>query len=278
MKKAGNIHDKVVIDFGREWNKFDQNLSDSKELREMFLAYFSIFPWDKISNRSVGFDLGCGSGRWAKFVAPKVGTLYCIDPSKEALKVAQENLTSFNNCVFNQASVDSMPLDDDSVDFGYSLGVLHHIPDTEAGIKMCVTKLKKEAPFLLYLYYAFDNKPWWYRMIWKFSDIVRLIISRMPFTLKYVTSQMIAIFIYLPLARIAKYGELIGLNVDAFPLSYYRNRLFYTMRTDALDRFGTRLEKRFTKDQIKQMMEKAGLIHIKFSNKAPYWCAIGYKD
>lgn len=115
-------------------------------------------------------------------------------------------------------------------------------------------------------------------MIWKFSDIVRLIISRMPFTLKYVTSQMIAIFIYLPLARIAKYGELIGLNVDAFPLSYYRNRLFYTMRTDALDRFGTRLEKRFTKDQIKQMMEKAGLIHIKFSNKAPYWCAIGYKD
>jgi hypothetical protein len=49
------------------------------------------------------------------------------------------------------------------------------------------------------------------------------------------------------------------------------------MRTDALDRFGTRLERRFTADQIKDMMEKAGLNRIKFSDSAPYWCAVGYK-
>ena len=37
------------------------------------------------------------------------------------------------------------------------------------------------------------------------------------------------------------------------------------MRTDARDRFGTPLEQRFTKSEIKKMMEEAGLEKIKFS-------------
>ena len=64
------------------------------------------------------------------------------------------------------------------------------------------------------------------------------------------------------------------MNLD-LPLSYYKDKSFYVMRTDALDRFGTRLEQRFTKNQIQKMMEVAGLRHIVFSNDVPYWCAVG---
>lgn len=71
--------------------------------------------------------------------------------------------------------------------------------------------------------------------------------------------------------------ENVGLKVDAIPLSFYRHRSFYVMRTDALDRFGTKLEKRFTKTEISLMMERAGLENIVFSENAPYWCAVGYK-
>ena len=49
------------------------------------------------------------------------------------------------------------------------------------------------------------------------------------------------------------------------------------MQTDALDRFGTRLEKRYTKKETLTMMETAGLENIKFSESEPYWCAVGYK-
>jgi hypothetical protein len=49
------------------------------------------------------------------------------------------------------------------------------------------------------------------------------------------------------------------------------------MRTDALDRFGTRLEQRFTRPEITQMMENAGLENIRFSDGLPYWTAIGWK-
>ena len=50
------------------------------------------------------------------------------------------------------------------------------------------------------------------------------------------------------------------------------------MRTDALDRFGTRLEQRFTRNKIDEMMRAAGLERIIFSEAEPYWCAVGFKN
>ena len=69
---------------------------------------------------------------------------------------------------------------------------------------------------------------------------------------------------------------MMGGKVADVPLSAYRNRSFYSMRTDALDRFGTRAEKRFTREQIRSMMESAGLERIAFS-EVPHWCAVGYR-
>ena len=48
------------------------------------------------------------------------------------------------------------------------------------------------------------------------------------------------------------------MNVGNIPLSAYRTKSFYTMRTDSLDRFGTRLEHRFTKEKIEAMMRSMG--------------------
>jgi ubiquinone/menaquinone biosynthesis C-methylase UbiE len=243
----------------------------------LFDEYFSVFPWKKISKESTGFDLGCGTGRWAKSVAPKVKKLICIDPSS-ALDIAKKNLSNFDNCVFDSATVDEMPMQDNSMDFGYSLGVLHHVPDTALGIKQCVKKLKIGAPLLLYLYYRFDNRPWWFRLIWFVTDLLRRIVSKMPYKLRYVTSQIISIIVYLPLARFALFLEKLNFNVSNFPLSSYKNLSFYTMRTDALDRFGTRLEQRFTRNEIKNMMQNAGLENIEFSNSKPFWVAVGNKS
>ena len=270
--------DKNTVDgFGDEWSRFDQLDLPQAEQQLLFDEYFSVFPWKKISKESTGFDLGCGTGRWAKSVAPKVKKLICIDPSS-ALDIAKKNLSNFDNCVFDSATVDEMPMQDNSMDFGYSLGVLHHVPDTALGIKQCVKKLKTGAPLLLYLYYRFDNRPWWFRLIWFVTDLLRRIVSKMPYKLRYVTSQIISIIVYLPLARFALFLEKLNFNVSNFPLSSYKNLSFYTMRTDALDRFGTRLEQRFTRNEIKNMMQNAGLENIEFSNSKPFWVAVGNKS
>lgn len=271
-----NVDKTTVEGFGDEWERFDQSALSLEESFMMFEGYFSIFPWEILKPDAVGFDLGCGSGRWAKLVAPRVGKLHCIDPSS-AINIARRNLKENLNCEFHHSGVDSMPLLDESMDFGYSLGVLHHVPDTQQAMSDCVRKLKPGAPFLLYLYYAFDNRPFWFRVVWKLSDIIRIGISRLPYSIRYPISQIIAGLVYFPLAKIAYSLEKLRVDVNNIPLSAYRHNSFYTMRTDALDRFGTRLEHRFSKKEINKMMDLAGLEDIVFSNKAPYWCALGIR-
>jgi hypothetical protein len=151
------------------------------------------------------------------------------------------------------------------------------VPDTAAGIAACVRKLKKGAPFLVYLYYRFDNRPAWFRRLWEASELGRSIVSSLPLPARYAVSQAIAAGVYYPLSRTARALERAGMSVGHFPLAAYRSASFYTMRTDALDRFGTRLEQRFTRDEIRKMLEDAGLERVTFSDQVPYWCAVGFR-
>jgi ubiquinone/menaquinone biosynthesis C-methylase UbiE len=270
-----NIDAATVAGFGKEWNHFDQTKMVGTSYESAFAAYFSIFKFDELPANAEGFDLGCGSGRWAARVAPLVGHLHCIDPAEEALNVARQRLANVSNVSFHLASASAIPLSDGSQDFGYSLGVLHHIPDTARALADAVRKVKPGAPFLLYIYYRMENRPIWFRAIWRVTDSVRLVVSRSPFRFRTAVTSVIAALIYWPLARIANVAERAGYNPSNIPLSSYRNMNFYTMRTDALDRFGTRLEQRFSRVEIEQMMRGAGLTDIQFRNSEPYWVACG---
>jgi len=272
-----NIDHKVVSDFAAQWSTFDQTHLRLRESREIFDSYFHIFPWHQLPAGATGFDLGCGSGRWARLAADRVNTLYCIDPSG-AIAVAKKNLEGYPNCRLIQASADAIPLRDGSLDFGYAIGVLHHVPDTQAAIRACAAKLKPGAPLLLYLYYAFDNKPLWFKSIWYVADFLRRMISTFPKRSKYWVTGIVAFFIYYPCARAALLVERFGGNVSNVPLAQYRNRSLYVMRTDAYDRFSTRLEHRFTREQITAMLRASGLRDIQFSERPPYWCVLAYKN
>lgn len=273
-----NIDDDVVQDFGAEWSKFDQAALSEGEWQALFSAYFAVFPWDLLPVGAVGMDIGCGSGRWARGVAPKVGRLLVVDPAARALEVARRNLAPFGNVSFFHAGVDSLPVPNASLDFAYSLGVLHHVPDTSEAIRSIAEKLKPGAPFLIYLYYALDNRPGWFRRVWQASNVVRRVISSLPRHLKHPVCELIAALIYWPLARLARLVERLGGTPHHMPLSAYRHLSFYTMRTDALDRFGTRLEQRFTRDQIQAMLERSGFRDIRFHDGEPYWCAVGVRQ
>jgi len=272
-----NIHASAVESFGAEWAAFDQSSLTETELRGLFDRYFAIFPWEALPPNAEGFDMGCGTGRWARLVAGRVGRLHCIDPSS-AIDVAKRNLAEVGNVTFERASLGDHSLALASQDFGYSLGVLHHVPDTSKAIRSCAALLKPRAPLLIYLYYAFDNRPWWFRALWRCSEALRGGISKLPNRAKVRVTDFLALAIYWPLARTSKLLEGLGAMVDDMPLSFYRNQSFYTMRTDCRDRFGTPLEQRFSKVEIEAMMRGAGLANIRFSDAAPFWCAVGFKS
>ena len=150
---------------------------------------------------------------------------------------------------------------------------MHHIPDTALAIKDVSRSIKPGGVFLCYLYYNLENKPAYYQLIFKGVNLVRRVISSLPQPVKRVSSMVIAALVYWPLARLSKVLSKLGRNTANLPLHHYANMPFVMLANDALDRFGTSLEQRFSKAEITEMLRAADfdLTTLKFSEIEPFW-------
>lgn len=274
-KEDENVDWEVVDAFGEEWLKF--NSFDKLEIDSVGSEYFEVFE-GLFSNQITALDVGCGTGRWTKYVADKVKFVEAIDPS-DAVYSASKLLNDEQNVRITQASVDTIPFADESFDLVFSLGVLHHIPDTKRALFQCVKKVKKGGYFIVYLYYALDNRGWLFKSLFKAVNLLRIGVSSLPSKGKKIVCDILAVLIYFPMVSLTqllwRVKYLRGF-ANKIPLSQYRNRSWNIIRNDSLDRFGTKLEQRFSKKQIQEMMEEAGLKDIRFGNKV-FWVAIGKK-
>ena len=270
-----NIDMETVDSFGAEWSKFN-NFSE-KEINLAGDQYFDIVSPDIYSGKSV-LDVGCGTGRWSKYLASKVRILEAIDPS-DAVISAAKLLQNEKNIRISKASVNGIPFPDNSFDFVFSLGVLHHIPDTQNAMYECVKKVKSGGYFLVYLYYDFDNRGKFYKLLFLASNLIRRVVCILPSTLKKAACDFLALLVYLPIISISKFLLLIGVRkiIKHIPLSYYADKSINIIRNDSLDRFGTPLEQRYSQKEIYQMMSSCGLNDIIFSKNEPFWHAIGRK-
>ncbi len=272
-----NLDQKTVDSFGEEWDKF--NSFTDEEIKNAGDQYFDIVNSAILNKESVVLDLGCGSGRWTKYVADKVSIVEAVDPSEAVFSAV--NLTQNNpNVRVTQASVSNIPFADNSFDFIICLGVLHHIPDTQQALIDLCKKLKPNGHILLYLYYSLDNRGAFYNFIFKSSTILRKGISKLPHSPKKIICDIIAFIVYMPLVVIVRFlFSIFGKKnwIKKIPLSYYSDKSVNIIRNDALDRFGTPLEQRFSKLEISVMLNNAGISNNKFSSNEPYWHVLGKK-
>lgn len=273
---SANIHAATVESFGLEWKKF--NHFTDREINDIASGhYFDIVKPEWTENKQV-LDVGCGTGRWTRFISDRALTIDAVDPS-DAVDIASKLLADRSNVRLSRAAVDELPFADASFDFVFSLGVLHHVPNTPLAIKQCVVKLKPGGYFLIYLYYRFDNRGPVFKFVFRISNRLRKIISGSNERVKNVLCDIIAVTVYMPLVFTGWCLKKMGLNKFArqMPLHFYIGKTFNVIRNDARDRFGTPLEQRFTKNEIRLMMEDSGLTDIIFSDKEPYWHAVGKK-
>ena len=273
--KDENLDQGVIDGFGHEWAAFDYAETETAEaLDAQFAAYCAPLDLEGFNSAtSVAGDFGAGSGRWSSRLAPYFSLVYALEPSDGANRVLKSKFTGDPKIVVLQETVgvNSIPLA--SLDLAMSLGVLHHIPNTALAIKDVSRSIKPGGFFLCYLYYNLENKPTYYKMIFKVVNIVRRVISASPQKVRRLSATVIAAVVYWPLARLSKLLRKLGRNISNLPLHHYADMPFVMLANDALDRFGTSLEQRFSKAEITEMLSAADfdLSTLKFSEIEPFW-------
>lgn len=274
-KKDENVDQGVIDSFGHEWATFDYGEIETAEaLNAQFDAYCAPIDLSHFDPKnSIAADFGAGSGRWAARLVPHFSLVYALEPSDGASKVLQNKFSDEAKIKVLQETVGANSIPFGSLDLAMSLGVLHHIPDTGLAIKDVSLRIKPGGTFLCYLYYNLENKPFFYNLIFKAVNWVRKVISLLPQRIKRIVCSSIAALIYWPLARLSKLMSRIGMNTSNIPLHHYANMPFVMLANDALDRFGTSLEQRFSKAEITEMLDSAGfdISTLRFSELEPFW-------
>lgn len=86
-----------------------------------------------IGPASVVLDLGCGSGRVGKHLAPKCGRLWEVDASARMLEIASQRLAGLDNVSFARCHDTRIPdVPNGSVDCVFSFLVLQHLEREDA--------------------------------------------------------------------------------------------------------------------------------------------------
>jgi len=274
-KKDKNLDQRVIDSFGHEWATFDYGETETSEaLDAQFQAYCTPLDLNLFDpEKSIAGDFGAGSGRWASRLTPYFSLVYALEPSNGASIVLKNKFSGEAKIVVLQETVGMNSIPPASLDLAMSLGVLHHIPDTNLAIKDISHRIKPGGVFLCYLYYNLENKPSLYKLLFKGVNVVRKVISRLPQRIKQHVTSSIAALIYWPLARFSKALNQIGINTSNIPLHHYADMPFVMLANDALDRFGTTLEQRFSKAEITEMLSTADfdISTLRFSEIEPFW-------
>lgn len=165
--------------FGFQWNRWarvqfeDQNFGGAMEQHttNMFKSITG-FSGEILKGKSV-LDMGCGPGRFTDVVANMGATVIALDYSS-AIDAAKENFNEISSDIlFVQGDALKLPIKTDSLDYVFTIGVLHHTPSPESGVREAWRVLRPSGEFAIRVYgfgarsfYTFPTVKMW-RTIFK---------------------------------------------------------------------------------------------------------------
>ena len=203
--------DAYAESFGRQWNWFrtvqidslNQSMVSEKALRDAT-------GWrdEEYEGRRL-LDAGVGAGRFAERAAAKGAEVFGVDLTS-AVDAAYRNIGAWPNVHLFQADIFALPFRDATFDLAYSIGVLHHTPDTRAAFARVAATIKPCGKFAVYLYAR-------YGISHKASDAIRQVTTRLPLSVMWALSAAAVPLYYL--YRVPVIGKLFQL---ALPISMER--------------------------------------------------------
>ena len=253
----------IQFTFGEEWKEYSEILP---EHQKEFAQYFDLLDVNSFHHACI-CDLGCGSGRWSHFLKDVCREIILVDFS-DAIFVARKNLAASRNALFFMGDLQALPFKKDFCDFILCLGVLHHLPLPSLD---AVRRLGSFAPrLLIFLYYALDNRPVYFRVLLSTVTLIRRVLCRIRRPgLRILVARAGALLLYQPLIGVGKVLRPFKLSRYVPLYEFYHTKSLRRIEQDVYDRFFTRIEQRVSRNEIRELCDT--FTHVIVSDNIPYW-------
>jgi SAM-dependent methyltransferase len=258
IDRATAIKLRTAHSFGYEWNAFSEMRPEWEENSRFYLA--PIGGTESLDGL-VALDAGCGMGRHSFHALNAGARLVALDVS-EAIDVARRNCSEFlDRGLWVQADLLAPPFAPDSFDLVFSVGVLHHLPDPEAGFRGLVGLLRPGGRIVIYVYHALEGERLKQGLL-RAVDLVRLVTTRMPLgLLRPLTT---ALGYGLLVLVVSPYRVLSGIPMtrslaEGMPLKAYARLPARVIVNDQFDRFSAPSERRYREADVRAWLARAGL-------------------
>jgi SAM-dependent methyltransferase len=236
--------------FGYQWNRFSQTQLDSANgstrSRDTFVEKTG-WRLEDLRGKSI-LDAGCGMGRFAEIAADAGADVHAIDLST-AVEAAARHIGSRPNVTLYQADIFNLPFAEGSFDYIYSLGVLHHTPDTRRAF-LGLTKLLKPGGHITIWVYSRRFVKYYYG-----SEVLRPLTSRLPKPLLLSLCRVAVPLYYLH--RIPKVGAISGF---VMPTSLDPDPAWRWL--DTFDWYSPTFQWKHSHDEVRGWFAEAGLAEI----------------
>ena len=260
---------KTAETFGYEWLRYRVDLGE--EEKSIFLSETQSDPED--FEGKLVLDAGCGMGRFTSIAASLGAEVVGIDLSS-AVKTVFKKTSQYPLLHIIRGDLLNPPFRKESFDLIYSLGVLHHTPDTKAAFDSIVPSIKNGGAIAFWLYgrasefeffktnpleptrasffekHPFLLRPYWIALKTRefFSDALRKITTRMPVPILYKLCLVMVPFGAVPLLKF-------------FTFSVHPN--WKVRHLENFDWLSPPYQYKHTKEEARAWIEEQGLVEDK---------------
>lgn len=266
MKNTANLKDAVRIkeatrkNFSFGWFKFASDEVDKNWHKDSFI-YIDMIPAQIMSgSHKLGLDVGCGSGSDMVNISKKFGCSVVGLDLADSLSVTRKNLVAYNRLYLAQADVYRIPFKNEVFDFAYSFGVLHHLPFPEEAFQAIIEKVKVGGFIAIYVYEDFSQRCRIEQVMLKLANLLRIFTTRLPPYLLYIFCIILAPVVLLLCSLPYRLLKQIWFTKNFAEKIPFRHTVrLDCLRADLYDRLSAPIEKRYSRQQISEWLEKADL-------------------
>ena len=259
--------DRTIEDFGEQWLKYSDNEGFYGSLELFSDILFPFLKLEEIKDCKVA-EIGSGTGRIVNMLL-EAGAKHviAIEPS-DAFEILNNNIRQTEKVTCLKITGDQLP-DYGNLDYIFSIGVLHHIPDPAPVINAAFNALRPEGKLLVWLYAKEGN-----RLYLTFLNPFRILTKRLP---HFLVASLVEV-IYWPSFVYIKLCRILPLPLRGYMLSVLEKMSPEKRRLIIYDQLNPSYAKYYTKFEAKKLLSSGKFVNIRIHHRHRYsWTVIGTK-